>query len=39
MSDYIERDRLLGQKPFTYVGGHLRLWARMDRKEDGREAG
>lgn len=39
MSDYIERDKRLEQKPFAYAGGHLRLWARMDGKEDGHEAG
>lgn len=26
------------QKPFTYAGGHLRLWARMDGKEGEHEA-
>ena len=38
MNDYTELEALLEQKPFTYAGGHLRLWARMDGKEGEHEA-
>ena len=40
MSDYIERDRLLEQKPFTYVGGHLSSYNSgfLDCAEEAREA-
>lgn len=40
MSDYIERDKLLEQKPFTYVGRHLSSYNSgfLDCAEEAREA-
>ena len=40
MSDYIERDKLLEQKPFTYVGGYLSSYNSgfLDCAEEAREA-
>lgn len=40
MSDYIERDKLLEQKPFTCVGGHLCSYNSgfLDCAEEAREA-
>lgn len=39
MSDYIERDKLLEQKPFTYVGGYLSSYNSgfLDCAEEARE--